>query len=162
MRTHPTTPSPRSPQSLAHALGYAGLLPFSLLALLCWLVNEAALPYVAQAMVAYAALIVSFLGGIHWGVAWTALLQPDANSLPETATRVRQHLGWGIAPALLAWPAVLMPAHAALPWLGALLLVIYAVDRRMLPPAGLGGWLTLRFRLSAVAAACCFVAAGAV
>jgi hypothetical protein len=71
-------------------------------------------------------------------------------------------LAWGVVPSLLAWPGVLMPAYAALPWLGVLLLVCYWVDRRLFPAAGLSAWLTLRFRLSAVAALSCFVAAGAV
>jgi hypothetical protein len=156
------SPAAKPPQALVLALGHAGLLPFVLLALLCWLVNEQALPYVAQALVAYGALIAAFLGGLHWGVAWLALQAAQGTPAAVEAAHIRRHLGWGIAPALLAWPAVLMPAHAALPWLGALLLVAYAVDRRLLPSAGLGHWLTLRFRLSAVAAGCCFVAAGAV
>jgi hypothetical protein len=42
------------------------------------------------------------------------------------------------------------------------LLLCYAVDRKRYPELGLSAWLTLRFRLSAVAALSCFVAAGAV
>jgi hypothetical protein len=36
------------------------------------------------------------------------------------------------------------------------------VDRRLYARAGLQGWLTLRFRLSAVASLSCFIAAGAI
>ncbi|MFO1273764.1 MAG: DUF3429 domain-containing protein, partial [Rubrivivax sp.] len=61
-----------------------------------------------------------------------------------------------------AWPAVLMPPSAGLVILGAMLWVCYAVDRRVYPRHGLGRWLTLRFRLSAVAGLACFIgAAGA-
>ena len=55
---------------LIHHLGRAGLIPFVLLALLVWLLEGEALTFVATAMSSYAALIVSFLGGVHWGAAW--------------------------------------------------------------------------------------------
>lgn len=155
------TPDPHAPvQRLARRLGLGGLVPFVTLAALSWLVNDEALPYVALALVAYAALIASFLGGLHWAVVWLGEVRALATPLsPEAA---RRHLLWGVCPALLAWPGLLMPPHAALPWLGALLLACYGADRRLYPAAGLGGWLTLRFRLTAIAALSCFLAAGAV
>ncbi len=131
----------------ARWLGHAGLLPFVAGALLLWLVQGEAHVYAAMALTAYAALIVSFLGGIHWGL---AMRQPEA----PMAT-----LAWGVVPSLVAWPAVLMPAHAGLVLLGLMLLVCYAVDRRSYPRLGAAAWLTLRFRLSAVAALACFVGA---
>ena len=53
---------------LIQRLGYAGLTPFVVLALLMWIVNEDAHPFVAMALSAYAATIAAFLGGIHWGI----------------------------------------------------------------------------------------------
>lgn len=163
-------PPPSSPNNrlhrvpvhtLAHRLGQAGLVPFVVFALLLWVVTEEALPYVALTLVAYAALIVSFLGGIHWGLVWVR--QAGVSGIPPlTDHSAKLHLLWGVVPSLLAWPGVLMPAHAALPWLGLLLVVCYLVDRRTYPDSGLGHWLTLRFQLSAVAAVSCFVGAGAV
>lgn len=143
-------PRAADPSALAQALGAGGLVPFVGLAIVLWLVPPEPGAWVALALVAYAALIVSFLGGIHWGVAM-------ARGLATAG-----HLAWGVAPSLLAWPALLMPAHAALPWLGLLLIVCYAVDRRLYAAAGLGRWLTLRWRLSTVAALSCFIAAGAI
>lgn len=137
------------PTALAQALGAGGLVPFVGLALVLWLVPPDPGAWVALALVGYGALIVSFLGGVHWGV---AMARGRATS---------GHLAWGVAPSLLAWPALLMPAYAALPWLGLLLVLCYVVDRRLYPAAGLGPWLTLRWRLSMVAALSCFVAAGA-
>ncbi|HRK38692.1 MAG TPA: DUF3429 domain-containing protein [Burkholderiaceae bacterium] len=152
-------PPPPVP-ALISALGHAGLVPFAGLCLLMWVVNDQALPYVALALVAYAALIASFLGGIHWGVVW--LRHAGVSELDELPARTaRQHLVWGVAPTILAWPGVLMPAYAALPWLGLLLVACYLVDRKLFTAAGLDPWLTLRFRLSAVAALSCFLAAGA-
>ena len=131
----------------AMALGYAGLLPFVAGAALVWLVQGEAHVYAAMALSAYAAVILSFLGGIHWGL---AMRQPVA-PLPT--------LVWGVVPSLVAWPAVLMPAHAGLVLLGLMLVVSYLVDRRSYPPLGAAPWLVLRFRLSAVAATACFIGA---
>jgi hypothetical protein len=53
----------------------------------------------------------------------------------------------------------LMPPDAGLAIHGVMLLVCYLVDRRLYPLHGLGTWLTLRFRLSAIAALACFLGA---
>lgn len=130
---------------LALKLGYAGLLPFVAGALLVWIVNAEAHPYATLALSAYAAVIVSFLGGIHWGVGFR-----DGDP---------RLFAWGVVPSLVAWPAVIMPASAGLVIHGAMLWICYAVDRRLYPAHGLADWLVLRFRLSAVAGLSCFVAA---
>ena len=56
------------------------------------------------------------------------------------------------------WLADLLPVWTLH---GLLLLVCYAVDRRLYAQAGAQGWLTLRFRLSSIAALSCFIGAGA-
>jgi hypothetical protein len=66
---------------------------------------------------------------------------------------------WGVVPSLLAWVAVVMPAYAGLVLHGLMLVICYLVDRRLYPGLGASAWLTLRFRLSAVAALCCFLGA---
>ena len=84
----PASPPPSPPaaaqatatDTLIHNLGMAGLIPFVGLMLLMWVVNAEALPYVALSMVCYAALIASFLGGIHWGVVWVR--QSGAPGMP--------------------------------------------------------------------------------
>ena len=131
----------------ARRLGHAGLVPFVLGAALVWVVNAEAHPYATLALSAYAAVIVSFLGGIYWGLAFR-LTAPPA-----------QLLVWGVVPSLVAWLAVMMPASAGLVVHGTMLLVCYAVDRRIYPTQGLARWLTLRFRLSTVAAFSCFMGA---
>jgi hypothetical protein len=142
-------PAPDLPLS-ARRLGYAGLAPFVAGALLVWLVHADVRQDVAFGLSAYAALIASFLGGIHWGLAFRHDEPPAA------------WLGWGVVPSLLAWPALLMPPHAGLVVQGVLLAGCYLVDRRLYPQQGAARWLTLRFRLSAVASLCCFIgAAGA-
>lgn len=136
-----------SPHALARRLSYAGLIPFVMGALLIWLVSAEAHPYVALALSGYAAVIISFLGGIHWGLAMR-LAQPPAALLL-----------WGITPSLVAWLAVMMPPSAGLVIQGVMLLACYGVDRRLYPAQGASAWLVLRFRLSALAALSCFFGA---
>jgi hypothetical protein len=136
-----------TPPPAALRLAYAGLVPFVLGALLLWLVRPDAHPYVAGALAGYGAVIVSFLGGIHWGFGFVQA-QPDARLF-----------AWGVVPSLVAWVAVVLPPYAGLVVLGAMLVVCYLVDRRVYPGQGAARWLTLRFRLSAVAALSCFIGA---
>ena len=144
-------PAPGSPlPAVALRLGYAGLIPFVTGALLVWLVRPEAHPYVTLGLSAYAALIVCFLGGIHWGL---VMHQPR----PAAASLV-----WGVVPSLLAWMAVMMVPASGLVIQGLVLLACYGADRRLYPAPGAAPWLVLRFRLGAVAALSCFIgAAGA-
>ena len=142
------------PDQLIARLGYGGLLPFVGLTALTWLVRADLVPFVAAALVAYSALIASFLGGIHWGIGF--------KRLQASEPLVNFHFLWGITPSLLAWVALLMPPLAGLPLLGLVLLGCYGVDRKTYPPAGLRRWLTLRFHLTVVATLSCMLSAAAV
>ena len=145
---HLPTPIYEAPLTdTARWLGHLGLVPFVLGALLVWVVNIEAHPYATLALSAYAAVIVSFLGGIHWGVAFRQTAPPASLFV------------WGVVPSLMAWVAVMMPASAGLVLHGAMLAACYAVDRRVYPQHGIAHWLTLRFRLSAVASFSCFLGA---
>jgi len=147
-----TTPAlPLNP--LALRLGYAGLIPFVLGALLVWLLagyNDDAHTFVVLGLSAYAGIVISFLGGIYWGLGMR-------QTIPSP-----QPFVWGVVPSLLAWVAVLMPAYAGLVLHGVMLIVCYLVDRHFYPQLGARAWLTLRFRLSAVAALSCFLGAAAI
>lgn len=147
-------------RNLILTLGYGGLIPFVLLAALLWLVEPDLQGFVAIALAAYAALIAAFLGGIHWGLGWSAgsLGGLRRSSHPHAQ---RRHFLWGVVPSLLAWPGMVMPPYAGLAWLGFVLMLSYLADRLLYPHAGLQRWLTLRFRLSAVASLSCFIGAGA-
>ena len=134
-------------------LGYGGLIPFVLLTALLWLVRINLVPFLAMALAAYGAVIASFLGGIHWGIGFKRLQAAEALD--------RFHFVWGVVPSLLAWLALLMPAMAALPLLGLVVVGCYAVDRKTYPAAGLRRWLTLRFHLTIVATLSCVLGAAA-
>jgi hypothetical protein len=129
-------------------LGYAGLLPFVATAV-CSHLGDPLAAVALQALVAYAATIVSFLGGIHWGLAFL-----------QEAGRTARFL-WGVTPSLLAWLACLMPASAGLLLLAAALVAALVVDRRVYPALGLQAWLPMRLHLTAVAVLSCLAGAWA-
>ena len=140
-----------TPSATARVLGLAGLLPFVAGALALALLDAPGLKaWAGTALTAYGALIATFLGGIHWGLAMQDV-QP-----------VNVRLGWGVSPSLLAWVALLLPVGMGLPWLAVLLVTCYAVDRTLYASAGLSGWLGLRLQLTSVATLSCLVGAWAV
>ncbi len=147
MNSSTLSPPLAAPPSWAHRLGYAGLIPFVAGALLVWIVYADVHPYATLALSAYAAVIISFLGGVHWGIGFRET-QPPASLFV-----------WGVIPSLVAWVAVVMPPSAGLVIHAVMLVVCYLVDRRVYPRHGMERWLVLRFRLSSVAAASCLLGA---
>jgi hypothetical protein len=150
------TPAPHAhPGELARKLGYAGLIPFVGGAVFVWLLagrlEQAPFIFLVNGITTYAALIVSFLGGLPWG-----LVMRDAN---EHHPDVRKALWIGVSYSLMAWLAVSMPPHAGLVVLGALLVGCYVNDRKLYPLLGATDWLQLRFRLTVVASLSCFLTA---
>jgi hypothetical protein len=142
--------APAAPTSVARLLGLAGLIPFVAGAASVWLVGADLEHRAALVLNAYAATIVSFLGGIHWGLAARRAAPTDAL------------LGWGVVPSLLAWVALLLPDRFSLPLQAVALVACYAVDARVYPREGLAGWLPLRRLLTTVAVLSCAAAALAV
>jgi len=128
-------------------LGYAGLIPFAAAATLAvagpapW--RGLALP----ALTAYGAVILSFLGAVHWGLALRAS--------PEESSAAWPRLGLGVLPALVGWVGLLLPVPFGLALLATGLLAVAATETvaargGLLPP----GYLALRWTLSLGAAAC--------
>lgn len=86
---------------IATLLGNFGLLPFFAPAAASWVPFGA--PYerfVEQALVGDAAVTLSFLGAVHWGL---ALATPALDK-----AQAWNAFGWGIAPSALAWIALLL------------------------------------------------------
>lgn len=146
-----TAPLIESPLSdTATRLSKAGAAPFVLGAALVWIVNAEAHYYATMALAVWAALVIAFLGGVHWGLAMRQSVPPASLWM------------WGVAPTGFAWAAVMMPPRSGLIIDGVLLIGGYLVDRKVYPVQGIGRWLTLRFRLASVASLACFLgAAGA-
>jgi len=134
----------------ARRMAWAGLAPFGLGTALIWLFsghNPDEHAWVSLALSAYAGLVVAFLGGIYWGLGFM-----QQQSAPP-------HFVWACVPVIVGWIGVVMPPYAGLVVHGVMLVVCYAVDRRFYPALGAKAWLNLRFRLSAVSALLCFLAA---
>lgn len=158
--THPTpSSSPALPTALPASvawLGYGGLLPFAALAVIGWWAPGTPLWGTAlwgTALLAYGAVILSFVGALHWGFAMV---------LGGLSDRERTHrFVWSVVPSLLAWPAVLLPMAG-----GAALLIVgfaahLAQDLRLASRAALPAWYQpLRWRLTVTACVC--LALGAV
>ncbi len=100
---------------LAILLGVFGLVPFLACGLMALSPDPVQSARMELALLAYGAVILSFLGGVHWGF---ALLTPA--STPARFERLRLVLG--VLPALAGWIAVLLPRILA-PWSGLLLLI---------------------------------------
>ncbi len=118
-------------------------MPFVGGAALVWAVGGDLRTAAAQALSAYAAVVVSFIGAIHWGLGFRQ---------PAPAARL---FVWGIVPSLVACFAVLSLPRIGLPIHAAMLVVCWLVDRATYPKEGVAAWLPLRTRLTAVAVLCC-------
>lgn len=143
---------------LIQRLGYAGIVPFVVLAILLWLVHDPQpAAWLSIALTGYAACVASFLGAIHWGAAFTLGESTDA----QHQSWQKRHVYWGVTPSILSWIALLMPAYAGLPLMGLILVACYLVDRQLYPTVW-RPWLTLRFRLTVAAVIACVVGAAGI
>ena len=84
---------------IAILLGYGGASPFVALAVLSILFEER---FFIEALIAYAAVILSFLGGIYWGAAINNLSQN------ELTASLKTNLSISVTPALAAWGTLLI------------------------------------------------------
>ncbi len=127
---------------LSHQLGYGGLLPFVSLTLGVWLVDPVWMHAFVQGQQAYATVILSFLGGLHWGVAMLG------SSLTLQDTRIA--LWWGVTPSLIAWASTMFGGFSFAVLMAGFVLA-YRVDKTMFPRYALPDWLPgLRARLTLI------------
>ncbi len=136
-------------------LGMAGLLPFWGLALL--LLRPQLAPWDAVAgdlaLATYAAIILSFLGGIRWGLAVAGAGRSDAAA----------HYAISVVPSLVAWALLIAPEPWRLVGLGLLALVLGLIDRSLVSGGLAPPWFgRLRLILSGGAGAALLLGALAV
>jgi len=125
----------------AKPLGYGGLIPFAACALVILAVPDAGTRHVAgRALLGYGAVILSFLGGVHWGL----VLRGAA---PQRAGGI---LAAGVVPSLVGWVALLLPFEQAAAVLVAGFGLFWLYEHRVLGTAvlpadylALRRWLTL-------------------
>jgi hypothetical protein len=127
-------------------LGYGGLLPFVFLTFASF-ADPAHAPLWRDTLLAYGAIILGFVGALHWGF---AMHLPNLKEQQRSAAYL-----WSVLPALVAWPALLLPAHVATPLLMGGFIANYLRDRYLDKHAELPGWyLPLRFHLTMTACIC--------
>ena len=140
----------KMPKSVA-LLGYGGLIPFIGLA-----VGSAALPGTARELAAhgllfYAAIILSFLGGLHWG----RVAASDAtNGIMDDNVGTTGWLIWSVTPSLWAWGVIwLLSSLATQAILLAIgLFVCWQVDRYAMSRGIFASWMQkLRRNLTVMA-----------
>lgn len=127
---------------LAHQLGIVGLVPFVFLSLACWIAHPEWMEGFVYAQSAYGIAILSFLGGIHWGVALT--------SPGLTALQIRRALIWGVVPSMIACASKL---HFGLGFFVLMFgfIVAYQIDKKLYVTYQIPDWfLVLRRRLTIV------------
>ena len=96
---------PRKLPPIAILLGLAGLIPFVACALAAVSRPDDEAARWLGALVAYGAVILAFLGGVHWGL--VLRLPVEAAPLPRSRGESAQ-LALGVAPSLIGWLALLL------------------------------------------------------
>ncbi|KAM6532535.1 hypothetical protein FSOLCH5_001959 [Fusarium solani] len=158
----------------SHILGLAGTLPYMGTSLstvfLAWDLNKQwptgnafydtifvdhetakyLLSIIEPLQLAYGAVIISFLGAIHWGLEYA-----EKQPLRE---RTRFRYGMGLAASIIAWPTLLLPVEYALTTQFMAFVALYFADSR----AATRGWApqwygTYRFLLTAMVGLAIFI-----
>jgi glutaredoxin len=118
-------------------LGYAGLLPFALALAGLLLGGPGSAPYFSLQFLAYGAVILSFVGAVHWGVALTGGPAPARRMIVS------------VLPPLVGWAALLLPPAGGAWVLLAGFLALRAWETTRVGRFGLPEWyLRLRTRLT--------------
>jgi len=130
----------------ALVLGFAGLIPFVAGGVLVWLPQlQNIAPTIAPVVFFYAALIVSFLGGVRWGAAMQNA---------TTGTALARELSASVIPTLITLACYILSLPAALAMLLILIISQGLVDILAVRQKKLVAWYApLRLLLSAVAGA---------
>jgi len=123
-------------------LGFGGAIPFTSLTVASFLTTDYT-SLISTAQVGYAACILTFLGGVHWG-------REISNPTPSM-----KMLTISILPSLYAWTAFALPHHYALYYLSAGLVGagVYDINNAQLP----GWYRKLRIPLTVLAASSVFI-----
>lgn len=115
---------PRQPFTIAVLISAAGLIPFLILGLVV-LLNPLASDTAIEVLISYGAVVLSFLGAVHWGFALRDTAHP-VNGVPLPPAILgaeRDLLIFGIVPAIIGWAALSVMLHFNAPALALFLLL---------------------------------------
>lgn len=130
----------------ALVLGLTGAIPFVGMAAGTYLADPSSAVFALNAGLLYGAVILSFLGGVHWGRALSGdRVMPDWS-----------RLGWSVTPGLIAWASAFVPdAFVALGLFVIGFTAAFFVDARAVRAGIFPAWYgRLRKALSIIVLAC--------
>ncbi|GAB4361990.1 MAG: hypothetical protein Kow0060_17970 [Methylohalobius crimeensis] len=123
-------------------LGYGGVLPFILGALILGVVHPSLQPFFGTMLLSYGAVILSFVGAVHWG--WVI-------AGGASGKMVHRHLLWSVVPALIGWLTLTLPFGIGAAIQAVLFLIAWHIDLAWYPEReDLRFFRTLRTHLSFV------------
>ena len=131
---------------IARVLGYGGALPF-----LCGAIaasQQVAVLGLAPVhlLLSYGAVILSFLGGLHWG---RVITSPDLSGRSDSIWLI-----WSVCPPLLGWITLLLPVKVGAVLLSLCFLAALQIDQKLFREQIWPVWMRpLRLHLSLVAVA---------
>ena len=129
-------------QKLVTRLGFAGLIPFVLLTIICWLAPADLLNNFIRAQLAYGIVILSFFGGVHWGMVLVGNGKDDELN--------RKAMIWGVLPVLIAWCTMGYMLFAFLVQVVGFI-VAYKNDKKLYESYSVPAWfINLRLQLTRV------------
>ena len=130
----------KSSQTVMKQLGYAGLLPFLLLAVAVHLLSGDGAARALASLQHYAAVILTFVGAVHWG---------RALAKPENTPAEHKRLYWAITPSLIGWIALALPVDAAMAVLITAFLLCWWIDRSLYSGQTFASWyMPMRLHLT--------------
>ncbi|MDR3504683.1 MAG: DUF3429 domain-containing protein [Acidocella sp.] len=154
----------KQPFTIAVLLSFAGAIPFLVLGAVV-LLDPVAAKTAIEVLISYGAVILSFLGAVHWGFALRDTAHPvNGTPLPPAVLGAeRQLLIFGIVPALIGWVALSLMLHFNAPALALFLLLAGFLITVVVETIGRGrgvvavNYLALRWGVSIVVLATLFV-----
>jgi hypothetical protein len=130
----------------ARWFGLTGAIPFVGLSIGGAFLSGAHQSLAYFTLVAYGAVILSFLGGVHWGRAITAF---DQGTVADKFLWVS--LGISVVPSLIGWLTLLVPLAIGLPVLSASFAAILLIDLQTVKTGQFPTWYgNLRVFLSVI------------
>ncbi len=154
----------KQPFTIAIILTLAGAVPFLVLGAIV-LLDPLQAKTAIEVLISYGAVILSFLGAVHWGFALRDTAHPvNGQPLPPvTLGAERQLLVFGVIPALIGWLSLSLMLHFNAPALALFLLLAGFLITIVVETIGrgrgvvAGNYLALRWAASIIVMATLFV-----
>jgi len=132
-------------------LGYFGLLPFIVPTVFLFF-DHSHLDMWRHFLLSYGAVILSFVGALHWSFAMLL------HELP--INKQRWSFLWSVVPSLVAWISLSIPKFYGFILLAVFFAIALARDKQLFDNAELPSWyMPLRRNLTVVAMTCLLIAA---